>query len=82
MFLHQGTQVLINSTNVVTSEPHLQDVVNLEVPYHSIITISTRKSGICTSKEPCVYEIQVTEIQSPQLILLIAIHLKNKAEID
>ena len=42
MFLHQGTQVLNNSIDVVTYEPHLQPISNKEVPSYFVATIPTR----------------------------------------
>ena len=58
MFLHQGTNVLINSINGVTVVSHLKTMSNLQISGHSIVTLPTRKTGKCTTNTSCIYEVQ------------------------
>ena len=59
--------------DAVINMPYFQTISNIEVSAYPIVAIPTRKSCICTSNIPCVYEIQVNEIlasQNPMLHLL------------
>ena len=84
MFLHQGANVLIKSIDIVISEPCLWNISNIEVSAQSIVTTPTRNLGTCTSNTPCICELQVNEILTTQmqLVMLPTVLLKNEVELD
>ena len=64
---------------------YLQTINFIEGPASSMVAIPARQSGLCASGTLCVYEVHVNDIlmvQNPHLILLPAIQLKNKVELD
>ena len=62
MFLHKGTNILINSVDIITSVAHLRTISNIEIPAHSFLTIPTKKTGKCTTNLPCIHEVEINEI--------------------
>ena len=54
-FLHQGTNVLINSIDSIINELLLWTISNIEIPTCCIATISTMRTGTYMSGTPCVY---------------------------
>ena len=80
MFLHQGVKVLINSVDAFTDMTYLKTISNIEIPAYSIVTIPIRKTGKCITSEPCIFEVETSEIigvQNPPLVLLPTVHLKD-----
>ena len=67
MLLHQGTNLAVNSIDVVTNVAQLRTIKNIEIHAHSIVIIPTRKkTGMCTLRTPCIYEVQINEIMVVQ----------------
>ena len=46
MFLHQGTNVLIGLMDNAIDESHLQNISNIEISAHSIVTILMKRAGV------------------------------------
>ena len=41
MFLHQGTNVLIISVDIITNVTNLKTISNVQIPSHSTVTLPT-----------------------------------------
>ena len=46
MFLHQGTNILINSLDDITSNTKLKTISNVQIPAHCFVTIQTKLTDI------------------------------------
>ena len=68
MFLHQGTDILSNSIDVVNIT-NLKTIRNVQILTHCVATI------------PTILEVKIYEIitiQDPQLVMLPKIHLRMR----
>ena len=83
MILHQGTDILTGSIDVVTNITHLKVISTVQIPGHCIGMILTKLTGKCISPTPCILELEIDEmvnIQNPHLVMLQVVHLKDKIE--
>ena len=85
MFLHQGTNLQINSVDTALEELYLCCINNIEMHGCSIAIIHTKRTGTCTPNTPGVYEGHVYKIlvtRNPKLFMIQTIQLKNEIESD
>ena len=47
LVLHQGANALINSTDTIANELHLQTISNVEILTCSIVIMPTKMTGTC-----------------------------------
>ena len=79
MFLH----VLFSLIDIVTNLAYLRTICIVQTPAHSIVTLPTKRNGKYNATTQCIFEVEINEIiniQSPQLIMLLTAHLKEKTE--
>ena len=75
MFLHQGSDILINSIDAVTNITNLKAITNDQIPTYCIVTIPTKLTGKCTLYTPCTLEVKIV-----MLVMLPMVHLKDEVE--
>ena len=76
-FSHQGADILINSTDAVTNITHLKTISKVQIP------VLIKLTSTCITATPCTLEVEkdtVISIQIPQLVMMLTIYLKGKAE--
>ena len=81
--LHEGTDILISSTDALPNTTNLRTISIMQIPAHFIVTILTKLNSKCITATPCILEVDIDEmvsIQNLKLIMLPMVHLKNKIE--
>ena len=71
MFLHEGTNILINSIDAVGNVTNLQTISNVQIPVHYITTIPTKLTGKYIATTTCILEVVIDEIINIQTLNLL-----------
>ena len=61
MFLHQGTDIVINSTDAVTNITNLKTIRKVQIPAHCTAAIQTKLTGKCITVTACILEVETYE---------------------
>ena len=82
MFLHQGTETLLNSINAVTNAINLKSISHIQIPTHCTANISTKLTGRCIATSAWILEVEIDEvvsIQNPKLVVIPTVHFKRRS---
>ena len=83
MFLHQGNDILISSTDAVLDITNLEPISSVQISAHSIAALANTLTGKCITSTQCLLEVEVYEmvsIQNLQLVMLPMVNLIDEIE--
>ena len=83
MFLHQGTDIHINSIHLAVNTTNLKTIHNIQICTHCIAAKIIKLTGQCIASTPYILDVEINELismQNTQLVMISTVHLKEEVE--